>query len=113
MLCTPVRPLRDIFVCAPSHPLAGQTGVTAEQLGRQTLIMLERSTSTRRYLTTQPGLADLTPAIELATSDLILEFARRGMGVAAIVEDFAREALDRDELCALDLSQPPAPGRCC
>ena len=109
LLCTPVRPLRDIFVCAPSHPLAGQTGVTAEQLGRQTLIMLERSTSTRRYLTTQPGLADLTPAIELATSDLILEFARRGMGVAAIVEDFAREALDRGELCALDLSQPPAP----
>lgn len=111
LLCTPVRELRDIFVCAPGHPLAAEAAVSPEMLAAQTLIMLEANTSTRRYLNTQSGYAGLVPAIELATSDLILEFARRGIGVAAIVEDFARADIDAGRLCRLTLSAPPAPRR--
>ncbi|MBR6709190.1 MAG: LysR family transcriptional regulator [Clostridia bacterium] len=111
LIYVPVRELRDIFVCAPSHPLADQAEVSPDALAKEPLIMLEANTSTRRYLNTQPGYTNLVPAIELATSDLILEFARRGIGVAAIVEDFAREAIDAGELCQLKLTSPPAPRR--
>ena len=53
---------------------------------------------------------ELHPAIELATSDLILEFARRNMGVASIVEDFVKDDLDSGALVKLKV-EPAFPER--
>lgn len=109
MVIIPVRRISDIFVCSPECPLASAKGVTAADIAKYPVIMLENQTSTRRYLRTQPGFEMLEADIELATSDLLIEFARRGMGVASVVEDFALEAIARGELCRIDLAEPPKP----
>ena len=96
-----VRQIRDIIVASKKYGerFGGKTVPIAE-LSRGTLIMLERGTSTRRYIESVfPELRE--PDIELATSDLILDFAKRGMGAAFIVEDFAREAIARGELAEI------------
>ena len=105
-----VLKVNDIFVVTPDHPLAKQKNITQKELLSHPLIMLERNTSTRRYVDRMLGSTP-RPAIELATSDLILEFARRGMGVASIVENFAKDDLKSGNLVKLDLEKPLPPRR--
>ncbi len=107
----PLREIRDIFVCEPHHPLAGKADITREELAAYPLILLERGSSTRRYLSAWLGEGFPPPAIEPATSDLVLEFAKRGLGVAALVEDFAKEALAAGQVKKLSLQESPPPRR--
>ncbi len=48
----------------------------------------------------QKGI-ELKPEFELATSDMIVQFARRNMGVGCVMEGFAEEAIERGEVFAL------------
>lgn len=105
----PVRTVQDIVIASPAHPLAGRARIEKEMLAAHPMLMLEGNTSTRAYLEGWLGRDFPPPAIELATTDLILEFCKRGLGIAAVVSDFAAPALSSGELVALDLASPPAP----
>ncbi len=110
LVLTPLRPVQDIFIAAPTHPLAAQNGITREELAEYPMIMLEGNTSTTRaYVSSWLGEGFPAPAIELATSDLLLSFARRGIGISSIVEDFATDALAAKEVVRLDLREDPPP----
>ena len=109
LVLRPVREVQDIFVVAPGHPLAACPSVTREALAAYPMLMLEGSTTTRRYLEGWLGPDFPPPAIELATSDLLLEFAKRGIGVAPLAEDFAAAALLRGEVVRLPVADGPAP----
>lgn len=103
-----LRKVRDIFVCRPDHPLAAKKRVSLGELSSYPLIMLESETSTVRYL--RKVLQSLPKAdIELATSDLVAEFASRGVGIASVVEDFALPFVEKGELCVIDLEEPIPP----
>ena len=107
--CVKVKQIRDIIVASKKYSAnySKKTHTMAE-ISRGTLIMLERGTSTRRYIESVfPDLRE--PDIELATSDLILDFAKRGMGAAFIVEDFAREAIAAGELYEIHPEKPIPP----
>ncbi len=104
----PVRRVQDIFVAAPDHPLSGRD-ITKEELAEHPMMMLEGATSTRAYVESWLGEDFPPPMIELATSDLLVEFAKQGIGVASVVEDFAAPALASGELCRLRLPSLPPP----
>ncbi len=109
----PVRKIEDIFVAnADFFPL--HKTVSFEELSEFPLIMLEKNTSTRRY--TDSHIRSVCsaehlprPRIELATSDLVLEFAKRGIGIGCLVKDFALEALAAGDLFQLSLCSPFPP----
>lgn len=105
----PVRKVFDVFVAAPSHPLALREGITREELFAHPMMMLQGQTSTRAYVEHWLGPDSPSPAIELATSDLLIEFAKRGIGVASVVRDFAEGALASGELSLLSLCEPIPP----
>lgn len=107
----PVREINDIFICAPSCELAGRAAVKKQELCEYPMIMLERNTSTRRYVSSWLGSDFPTPAIELATSDLILEFAERGIGVCSIVEDFAKHSIAQGKVVKIDMAESLPPRR--
>lgn len=105
----PVMELRDIVVTASDR--FGTEPVSFEELTGEKLIMLDTSTSTRRFTDAQlrknkapDGL--LLPDIELSTSDLIIDFACRGIGIAFVPEPFAREAIRKGLLHEIRLQQP-------
>ena len=100
-----VRSIRDIFIASPQL-LTDERSVTRARLAELPLMMLERHTSTRRYVDSWLGADFPKPSIELATSDLLLAFAERGIGVASIVEDFALDALREGRVVRLDLDEP-------
>lgn len=111
----PVAPLQDIFVAGAEFAELRGVPLTPAQLCALPLICLERSTSTRRYLDTWLARQRLsaTPEFELATSDLIAQFAARGMGVGCIMEPFARPYLEDGRLFALRLTEEPPQRNVC
>ena len=88
-------------------PLRGKI-LPPRALADYPVVMLEKNTSTRRFcddhLRTTGSLPE--PAIELATSDLVLEFVRQGIGIGCVVEDFARDAIARGEIYEVQLTAP-------
>ncbi len=43
----------------------------------------------------------LSPEFELPTSEMLIQFAVRNLGIASVVEDFAAERIRSGELCLL------------
>ena len=107
----PVRYIRDIFIASEEFGIAHRTSVKKSDLMHYPLIMLERDTSTRRYVSEWLGESFPAPAIELATSDLLLEFAIRGIGVSSIVEDFALDAIRDGRVVRLPMEEEIPPRR--
>ncbi|MCR5264442.1 MAG: LysR family transcriptional regulator [Clostridiales bacterium] len=115
----PVKVINDIVVCsrdARFDPLFQSDTADMRDLAGYPLIMLDRGTSTRQYIESHLrafGMPDsmLDPSIELAQSDLILQFALRGLGAAFIVRDFAEPYLASGELREVKLSTPIPPRR--
>lgn len=40
---------------------------------------------------------ELTPEFELATSDMIVQFAKRNMGVGCVMDGFAKDAIAKEK----------------
>ena len=107
----PLRPIRDVFVTSLNYPIAD--AVTADELSKHKLIVLERGTSSRAYVENRlfgENARSFMPDIELATSELLLDFAASGFGVACVVEDFALPYLEQGKLKRVAL-EPPLPER--
>ena len=113
--CRRVRQIRDIMVCSPEIYEGLHDGAHSfVELLSHTIVMLDRETSTRRYQEEwmrKCGAPEelLQPEIQLATSDLVVDFAKRGIGIGCVVEDFAREDIDRGRLKEITLRDPFPP----
>lgn len=107
--------VRDIFVAGPRFRSLAASPLPLRELERLPLICLERSTSTRRYVDRffASRHTVLSPEFELATSDLIVRFAERNLGIGCVVEDFAADALREHRVWELPLEEPLPPRRIC
>ena len=67
------------------------------------VICLETNSSTRRYLDQFLKNQDvvLKPEFELATSNMIVQFALRNLGIGCVMKDFAKKELDAGNLYEL------------
>ncbi len=94
----PVREIQDIFVSTReylSHLTECGSGDENELLRHATLMLLDKKNITRQYVEKYLILQDITPEqqLEVTTMDLLIEFAKIGMGVACVVRDFVEEEL--------------------
>ena len=110
LIVTPCMDVHDAFVAgAKFAPL--KDGITPEDLANLPLIMLERQSSSR--LAVDAALlrmgVQLAPGIELGSHDLLLDFARTGLGVCCVIKEFSQNELN-DDLFEIPLS-PPMPSR--
>ena len=99
----PVSEIEDTFVAGRKFIQYKNKMLDFSDLSNVPLIMLEGKTSTRDYISsllTENG-AELHPEFELATSDMIVQFALRNLGVGCVVKDFAKEYLDSGVLFEL------------
>ncbi len=70
-------------------------------------VFLEKNTSTRRFMDEfleEKGIF-LEPEFELATSDMVVQFAKRNMGVGCVMGDFAKEDLRTGKLFQLNFNE--------
>ncbi|MDD3367430.1 MAG: LysR family transcriptional regulator [Lachnospiraceae bacterium] len=98
-----VREIEDIFVAGRRFiPYKNKT-LDFQELEKLPLISLEKGTSTRTYMDTflRENHVELHPEFELATSDMIVQFALRSLGIGMIVKDFAKADMESGRLFAL------------
>ncbi len=103
----PVKEIEDIFVAGRKFiPYKNKT-LDLKQLEQLPIISLEGNTSTRKNmdLFLEKNNVIMNPEFELATSDMIVQFALRNLGVGSVVKDFAEEYLETGKLFALRFNQ--------
>ena len=102
-----VREIRNVFVAGEKFSFLKGRRLGYGELKRLPCIVLEGNTSTRAF--TDAFLADrgveLAPEFELATSDMVVQFAVRNMGIGCVAEDFAREKLNGGRLFCLEFEE--------
>lgn len=98
-----VREVQDIFVATGRFWELKNKQLSYEMLEQLPVICLEKNTSTRQYMDTflAQNQVFLAPEFELATSDMIVQFALRNLGIGCVMKDFALEALESGELFEL------------
>lgn len=110
-----VKEIEDIFVAGSRFDsLKGKT-LKFMDLESLPIICLEGKTSTRTYVDTflEKKNVILKPEFELATSDIIVQFSIRNMGVGSVVKDFAEEYIDSGELLQLTFDEKIPKRRIC
>lgn len=98
-----VREIEDVFVAGRRFISYKNRMLDLQELEKMPIIYLEGATSTRSYMDSflQKNNVYVRPEFELATSDMIVQFALRNLGVGCVVRDFAREYLEDGRLFEL------------
>lgn len=98
-----VRQIEDVFVAGRKFISYKNRMLDIQELENLPMIFLEKNTSSRRYM--DDFLAGngvvLQPEFELSTSDMIVQFSLRNLGVGCVVRDFAAEYLELGKLFEL------------
>lgn len=102
-----VKSFQDVFIANPDFfPLPEQT-LSLKQLQKLPILMLSKLSTTSTFLHNlflQHSL-DLAPAIELSSNDLLIDFARIGLGIA-FVPDFCVLSSENNHLIQLTIEEP-------
>lgn len=98
-----VRQIRDVFVAGRKFMEYQKEVQPLKLLERLPLIMLDELTSTRKYVQSflENNDVHIDPEFELSTSDMIVQFALRNLGVGSVMYEFAREEIDKGALTEL------------
>lgn len=99
----PVSTIEDTFVAGRRFIQYKNRMLDFSDLKKIPLILLEGNSSTRNYIDTflSDHGVDIQPEFELSTSDMIVQFALRNLGVGCVVKDFAEEYLESGVLFEL------------
>ena len=98
-----VQEIQDVFIANGRYEMLKGKTLEYDILKEFPLICLEGRTSTRSYMDNflkENGVV-LEPEFELATSDIIVQFALRGLGVGHVVRNFAEKYIECGELFEL------------
>lgn len=100
--------VHDIFVGGQKYKHLSHYPMEPSELIKYPLIMLEGISNSRKYVDRhfmEYGIL-LEPEIELGSHDLLLEFAKIGLGISCVVQEFSREYLKREEVFQIPLNPP-------
>ena len=103
--------IQDCFVAGRQFMQLKNHMIDVTDLTKYPIISLEGSTSSGEYVTDflkQHGV-ELQPEFKLATTDMIVQFAKRNLGIGMIVRNFAKEELESGKLFELRLNQHISP----
>ena len=99
----PVKEIEDVFVAGRKFIPYKNRMLDLQELEKLPIISLEQRTSTRSYMDQfllENGVV-LHPEFELATSDMIVQFALRNLGVGSVMKEFAMQYLESGRLFEL------------
>jgi DNA-binding transcriptional LysR family regulator len=95
----------DVAICPADHPLAARQRLTLNELAREPLVLLDRSTSARAYLDAHLARLGLTPrvALEMNSLELVKRLVELGFGLAVVPRLALQRELEEKRLHALRL----------
>lgn len=113
VLKTDVKEIRNVFVAGDKYKHLDGKELDYSVLKELPCIFLEKNTSTRKFM--DDYLAgrgiEVEPEFELSTSDMIVQFALRNLGVGCVMSGFAQSQLENGNLLELKFKEE-MPRRC-
>lgn len=102
-----VRELEDIFIAGPKFIELKDKVLSYKDLVDLPIICLEENTSTRSYVDhfLLENDAHLSPEFELATSDMIVSFVKRNLGIGSVMSDFAQPQIANGDVFKLNFDK--------
>lgn len=100
----PVGRLHEVFIAGKAFVHLKGKALSMNELASLPLVMLEPKSNTRAVTDSffaEHGV-ELKPEFELGSHDLLFDFAKYGLGVACVTEEFAGELIDGAELFMLE-----------
>lgn len=106
----PLLEIEDIFVAAPAYlnNLRLREGDDANIFEVGNIMLLDRDNVTRRHIDeymTNNNI-DINNILEVTTMDLVIEFAKIGLGVGAVIKEFVKDELISGQLVEIPLEVP-------
>ena len=106
----PVMDIEDIFVATPSYleNLRLREGADTDVFQSGNLMLLDKNNITRHYIDDYMAVNEIVAnnLLEVTTMDLLIEFARIGLGIGCVIKEFVKEDLDSGRLTQLKLDTP-------
>lgn len=99
---TQISEIQDIFVSEKSYY---ESLTSNDIISEATLLMLDRNNISRQYIDHYLISNHITPGrmIEATTMDLLVDFAKIGLGIGCVIKQFVREELESGELIEVPL----------
>lgn len=106
----PVMDIEDVFVAAPNYleNLKLREGHDADVFQAGNVMLLDRENITRHYIDDYMNLnhIEVNNLLEVTTMDLLIEFAKIGLGVGCVIKEFVHKELEEGTLTQLKLGTP-------
>lgn len=103
--------IEDIFVATDKYinNLKLRGSIESNEIFKSaTLMLLDKENMTRQYIDDyfkEHGI-EINNLIEISTMDLLIEFAKIGLGIACVIKDFVRVELENKTLTQIPLNLP-------
>jgi LysR family cyn operon transcriptional activator len=100
--------IQDCFVAGQHYRHLSEGTIPLSELIRYPIMVLEKGTSTREYIDNyakEHGF-EISPEIELGSIDLLIQFAKIGLGISCVVRNFVDEEIKDGNLYEVKLSEP-------
>lgn len=103
--------IQDCFIAGEKYKRLSGKELSIKELCAYPVLLLEKSTSTRKYIDNfvRKYGCEMTAEIELATSDLLVQFAKRELGISCVVRNFAEEELEKGTIFEIRLKEKILP----
>lgn len=109
LLFTPVMEIQDTFVATKPYlnNLYLREGKDADLFQTGNILLLDKNNMTRKYIDEYLNESQLIPNqfLEVTTMDLLIEFAKIGMGIGCVIKDFVQKELDQGDLVLVPLEK--------
>lgn len=107
IITTPVKEIEDIFVAGSKFSYLKNKLLSYKELERLPLISLEPNTSSTQYVNhfLSKKRVALTPEFELSTSEMIVQFAAKNLGIGSVMSEFAIHQIEQGTLFQLEFTE--------
>lgn len=106
----PIMNINDTFVCTKAYleNLMIREGSDADLFQAGTIMLLDRSNMTRVHIDNYFAENQIVPKqiLETTTMDLLIEFARIGLGIGCVIREFVKKELADKSLIEIPLAAP-------
>ena len=106
----PVLDIVDAFVCTKAYydNLKLREGDDVDIFEAGTILLLDRNNMTRNYIDSYFAEQGIEPkqVLEATTMDLLIEFAKTGLGIGCVIKEFVKDELENGSLIEIPLHTP-------
>ncbi|WP_077610668.1 LysR family transcriptional regulator [Clostridium sp. Marseille-P2415] len=107
LLFQPIMNIQDTFVATKSYldNLYLREGRDADLFQTGNILLLDKNNMTRKYIDEYLNERQIVPnqLLEVTTMDLLIEFAKIGLGIGCVIKEFVQEELDRGDLIEIPI----------